>query len=51
MNNTLLKIRFRLLATFGLIPSAETLENKEQQLEEEFEKLHAFGQSNELAMY
>lgn len=51
MNNTLLKIRFGLLATFGLIPSAESIEKKEQETAQEYEKLKAFRQSNELARY
>lgn len=51
MNNALLKTRFRLLATLGLIPSAESLEKKERQTEEQFDRLRQIEQSDELARY
>jgi len=51
MKNALLKTRFRLLATFGLIPGAETIEKKERQTEEEFNRLRQIKESEELERY
>jgi beta-glucanase (GH16 family) len=51
MNNALLKIRFRLLATFGMFPSAESYERKERQREEEFNRLQEIEKSDKLARF
>ncbi|MBS3807769.1 MAG: family 16 glycosylhydrolase [Bacteroidales bacterium] len=51
MKNALLKTRFRLLATFGLIPSAESIEKRERQTEEEYDRLKQIEKSEELARY
>jgi len=51
MKNALLSTRFRFLAVFGLMPSAESLEGKERKREEEFRKLEEFKHSDRLARY
>ena len=51
MNNVLLKTRFRLFATLGLIPSAQTIEKREEKKEEEYNRLGRIHDSQQLARY
>jgi len=51
MSNPLLKIRFRLLAAFGMVPTAESCEKKERQIEEEYNRLMEIEQSEKLARF
>jgi len=51
MNNALLKIRFQLLAAFGMVPTAESCEKNERQREEEFNRLMEIEQSDQLARF
>jgi beta-glucanase (GH16 family) len=51
MNNAFLKLRFRLYSTFGLIPSADSVEKKEKANEKEYNTLIGIQQSDEMARY
>jgi len=51
MRNTFLKIRFHFFAAFGMIPRAEKIEQKEQQLREDFDRLNQIHQSDDFARY
>jgi len=51
MNNTVLKIRFGLLSKFGMLPKTSVIEEKEQQIFDEYNSLKEFENSDELKRF
>ena len=51
MNNTFLKIRFGLLSKLGMLPKTSVIEEKEQQILDEYKSLTEFENSDELKRF
>jgi len=51
MSNTLLKSKFSIFSSLGMIPKTSVIEDKENNLRKEYEEFLAYKDSDELARY
>ncbi|MGE0090072.1 MAG: family 16 glycosylhydrolase [Bacteroidales bacterium] len=51
MSNTLLKTKFSIFSSFGMVPKASSIEEKENNLKKEYDEFIAYRDSDELAHY